>query len=166
MKRLFGTPLKDYAPALALLVITLVYLVTAYTYQPQARAFPVAVAWVMLVLVALDIASRTKTPVGEKLIRWFNPAAAPDKLEKQPHYPLAKQFAAVAWMGGFVALMVLIGILFAVPVYVFASMYIRGKRPLWLCALVAASVTLVIYGIFNWLLQLQLYPGILFEAYV
>jgi len=162
MKNIFGTPLAGYAPPLVLLVITIVYLVTGYEYSAEARAFPVTVAWAMLAFVVLDLVSRTKTPIGESLIRTLNPAAAPEKVEHLPRYPLLKQFTAIAWVLGFVALMVLVGILYAVPLYVFASMLLRGRRPLWLCALVAAAATVFIWFLFERVLMLELYPGILF----
>ena len=37
MKRVFGTPLIDYLPALGMLAITILYLVTAYGYYVHAR---------------------------------------------------------------------------------------------------------------------------------
>jgi hypothetical protein len=61
VKRLFGTPVIDYAPPFVFLLLTLVYLVTAYTYSPDARAFPLTVAWAAVVLAALDLVSRSKT---------------------------------------------------------------------------------------------------------
>jgi len=164
MRPIFGTPLRDYAPPLVLLVITIIYLVTGYEYSAEARAFPITVAWVMLVLLGLDLASRTKTPLGQALIRSLNPAAAPEKVDHMPHYPLLKQLEAIGWVVGFVALMVFIGILFAVPIYVFASMFYRGKRPLWLCGAVAAAATLFIWFLFERVLMLELYRGVLFGA--
>src|SRR5882724_3223684 len=60
VKQVLGTPVTDYLPALGLLVITILYLATAYNYSPDARAVPAGVAWVMLVLVILDLVSRTQ----------------------------------------------------------------------------------------------------------
>lgn len=163
MKRFLGTPIIDYLPALALLAIALVYLATGYTYAAQARAFPVSVAWATVVLVALDLISRTQTGIGETLTRWFNPATAPGKSETRPHYPALKQIFAVLWAAAFVLLIVLIGFLYAVPIYVFASLYLRGRRPVLLSLLVSAAVTLFIWALFSQLLQLELYPGMLFS---
>ena len=164
MKQIFGTALADYAPPLTLLVIGIIYLATGYGYSPEARAFPVTVAWAAIALAGLDLASRTKTPLGEALLRTLNPAAAPEKMEHLPRYPVFKQVAAIAWVLGFVAAMVLVGILAAAPVYVFASMYFRGKLPLWLCAGVAAAVAIFIWFLFERVLMLELYRGILFRA--
>ena len=162
MKRFFGTPIVDYLPAFGLFVLAAIYLVTGYTYPPEARGFPLVVGWAGLLLSALDIAARTQTPVGIAITRKLNPAAAPEKADAHVHYPLAKQIAAVLWAFGFVAAFLLIGVLYAVPAYVFASMRVRGRRPWLLCAIVAAGATLFIYLMFVQLLGIELYPGLLF----
>ena len=162
MKQILGTPVSDYLPAACLLVITIFYLVTAYNYQPDARAVPAGVAWVMLVLVILDLVSRTRTAAGIALMHWLNPAGDADKQDAVKRYPVLKQVVAVAWVAGFAAAMLLIGILYAVPLYVFSSLLIQGRRPLLVCIGFAAAATLMIWLLFNVVLSLELYPGILF----
>jgi hypothetical protein len=163
VKRILGTPVSEYLPAAALFVVTIVYLITAYSYSPVARAVPAGVAWVMLGLVALDLVSRTRTRLGTTLMHWLNPAGEAAKHEGDIRYPAMKQLSAVLWVGAFAVLMVLIGILYAVPVYVFGSLFLRGRRSLLLCTVVAAGATLMIWILFDLVLQLELYPGVLFS---
>ena len=163
MRSIFGTPVIDYVPAIALFIIAVIYLVTGYGYTPQARAFPVSVAWAAIVLAAMDLLSRTHTALGETLMRWFNPAAA--KAESHQHHPLLKQVSAVLLTGAFIALIVVIGFLYAIPVYVFASLYLRGRRPLLLSLLVSAGITIFIWALFTQLLKIELYPGLLFSEF-
>lgn len=162
MKRVLGTPVTGYMPALGLLAVTAIYLVTAYQYSPDARAVPAGVAWVMMILVSLDLASRTRTKIGAALMHWLNPAGDADKQDAVKHYPVLKQIVAVAWIAGFAAAMLLIGILYAVPLYVFSSLLIQGRRPLLVCVGFAAAATLMIWLLFDVVLSLELYPGILF----
>lgn len=162
MKQVFGTPVADYLPALGLLVLTIGYLVTAYGYTPDARAVPAGVAWVMLLLVTLDLVSRTRTQVGLTLMHWLNPAGDPEAMKDHKRYPLLKQAGAVLWIAAFAAAMLLIGILYAVPLYVFASIYFRGARPLLVAVAVSAGATAMIWTLFVAVLGLQLYPGMLF----
>ena len=162
MRRVFGTPITDYMPALGLLIITAIYLATAYDYSPDARAVPAGVAWVMLALVLLDLISRTQTGVGTALMHWLNPAGDAAKQEGVKHYPLLKQLGAVLWVAGFAAALVLIGILYAVPLYVFSSLYFQGRRPLLVCLGISAAATAMIWLLFAVVLRLELYPGILF----
>jgi hypothetical protein len=164
VKQVLGTPVSDYLPATGLLFITIFYLATAYTYEPEARAVPAGVAWVMLVLVILDLVSRTRTSAGIALMHWLNPAGDAGKMADHKRYPALKQIGAVLWIGGFAAAMVLIGILYAVPLYVFSSLYFRGRRPLWLATGVAAGATAMIWLLFVAVLGLELYPGVLFSG--
>ncbi len=162
MKRIFGTPVSEYLPAFALLVLTAIYLATAYSYIPDARAVPAGVAWVMVGLLILDLVSRTRTPMGATLMHWLNPAGDAAKTEGAARYPALKQIGAVFWIAGFVAAMILIGILYAVPLYVFLSLTLRGRRALWVAAGVAAAAGAMIWVLFALVLQLELYPGVLF----
>jgi hypothetical protein len=164
VKQVFGTPVAEYLPALGLLALTILYLATAYQYSADARAVPAGVAWVLMVLVILDIVSRTRTTIGITLMHWLNPAGDPDKLAERKHYTAAKQIGAVLWIAGFAAAMVFIGILYAVPLYVFASLYFRGKRPLVVSAGIAAGATAMIWLLFVAVLGLELYPGVLFSG--
>jgi len=165
VKRVFGTPIVDYLPTLGLVVVTVIYLITGYGYAPEARVFPVTVAWFAIVLAALDLVSRTKTPAGEALTRWLNPSASAGKAEAQTQYSLSKQISAVLWPLVFVALIILTGFLIAVPIFVLASMYLWGKRSLLISVPVAAAATLFVWVLFTQVLELELYPGVLFSDY-
>jgi hypothetical protein len=162
VKQVFGTPVVDYLPAIGLLLLTIGYLATAYNYAPDARAVPAGVAWVMLVLVILDLVSRTRTSVGATLMRWLNPAGDAAAMKEHKRYPALKQIGAVMWIAAFAAAMLLVGILYAVPLYVFASVYFRGGRSVIVALAVAAGATVMIWVLFVAVLGLQLYPGMLF----
>ena len=109
-----------------MVAITIGYLAIAYTYTEQARLFPVPVGWLMLLLLALDLVSRTKTPIGEMLTSLLNPAAEAEGAE--PRFPVLRQLSAILWVAFFTAAMVLIGIMAAVPLYVFGSMRFHGRK--------------------------------------
>jgi len=163
MKRVLGTPIVDYVPALVMLAVTIGYLAIAYTYSEQARLFPVPVGWLMLALLALDLVSRTKTPVGESLTRLLNPAAEVEGAE--PRFPVLKQLSAILWVGLFTVALVLIGIMYAVPLYVFGSMRFHGKKSYRTSLIAAVSVTAFTWILFAFALQVELYPGALFSDF-
>jgi len=146
-----------YLPAAGLAIFTAAFLAAAYGYPSQARAFPVAVAWMTLFLVALDIASRTETGAGRTIRKRLNPGAA-----AQDARPLGGQFGAVIWLAVFALMLVLIGILCAVPLYVFASLRFRGRRSWLTCVWVAAIAAGGIWLLFAVVLRLELYPGYFF----
>jgi hypothetical protein len=146
-----------YLPAAGLAIFTAIFLATAYGYVSQARTFPVAVAWVTLFLVALDIISRADTRAGTAVKRWLNPGAAADDSR-----PLGAQFGAVIWLAVFALMLVLIGILYAVPLYVFASLRFRGSRSWFTSFWIAAIATSGMWLLFAVVLRLELYTGYFF----
>lgn len=163
MRRVLGTPLAEYLPALGLLLLTAAYLAIASTYRPQARAFPAAVASIMLVLLVLDLASRTRTRIGTTLLRWLNPGAlAPAQVPQRPAASPGSEVAAALWMLGFAAALVLLGILTAVPIYVYMAMRLRARRSFLVSAAIALGVSLFVWLLFAVLLRIDLYPGVLF----
>jgi tripartite tricarboxylate transporter TctB family protein len=158
MRRVLGTAIADYAPPLGLLALTIIYLIIGYQYPPVSRMFPVMVAWSMIVLVALDLASRTQTRAGRTMAYWLNPASATAEHKAAQS---AAELSAIIWLAAFVAALVLVGILYAIPLFVFASVRWRGKRSYAASFAVAAVTTLCIWLMFARLLRIELYPGLL-----
>jgi hypothetical protein len=163
VKRVLGTPVVEYVPALALIAVSIGYLAVAYTYSEQARLFPVPVGWLMLALLTLDLVSRTKTPPGFTLTRWLNPAAEAEGPEGR--FPVMRQFSAIVWVGIFTIALVLIGIMYAVPLYVFGSMRFHGRKSYLTSLVAAACVTAFTWLLFAFALQVELYPGALFSDF-
>jgi len=164
MRRVFGTPLRDYLPAIGLFVVTLLYLYLSEAYPARARAFPAMVAWVMLALLALDLLSRTETRLGLAVRRTLNPAADRVPPANEHAQSWRRQVTSVLWIAGFTTAIVLIGIIGAVPLYVFSALRFRGQRPLLACFIAAAGATAFIYLLFGVVLRLNLYPGIFFDT--
>jgi hypothetical protein len=162
MKRVLGTPIGDYLPALGLWFFTALYLDLAYHYKPVVRAFPAGVAWIMLVLLSLDLVSYTKTRAGGALMRWLNPAATARHAEAEAQQPPPRHVSAVLWLILFATLIVLIGILAAVPIYLFSALRWRGGRSYRACVIGAAGATLFVWLLFSVVLRIVLYPGLLF----
>ncbi len=163
MRRVFGTPLGEYLPALGLLAVTVGYLTIASGYAPLARAFPATVAWIMIVLLGLDLLSRTHTRVGTNLLRWLNPGALdPPRAAERPGPSSGAELSAALWILGFAATLVLLGILTAVPLYVFLAMRLRARKGFLASAAAAVGVSVFIWLLFAVLLRLNLYPGLLF----
>lgn len=162
MRRVLGSPAADYAPALVLLAVTIGYLALAYGYAPDSREVPVGVAWALILLLGLDLAARSRTRLGDTVNRWLNAAAVPQGLAKpDAAAPGRRQIAALLWLAGFTAALSLIGILAAVPIYVIASLRLRGRRSYRVSLAVGAGTALAIWLLFAVVLRIDLYPGLL-----
>ena len=162
MIRILGTKLIEYIPAIGLLVLTILYLATASGYEYEAREAPVAVGCVMLVLLLLDLVSRTSTPIGHALLKFLNPSAEEATEER---FPVSKQLSAMLWVAAYTAMLFFVGVLIATPLYVFGSMRFHGKRTYSTAALAAVLVTLFTWALFEVALRVTLYPGLLFAEY-
>jgi Tripartite tricarboxylate transporter TctB family len=157
MRHVLGMTIADALPPLGLLILTIGYLIAAYQYPPASRAFPLIVAWAMLVLVSLDLVARTQTSLGRVLTRWLNPESA---THTSPSHK--GELAAILWISAFAAALLFIGILAAIPLFVFASVRWRGERSCALSGTVALGTTLAIWLLFARLLRIELYSGLLF----
>jgi hypothetical protein len=157
MPRTLIKALAEALPALGLLIITIAYLMAAYQYSPASRAFPVMVASSMIVLVALDLVSRTPTKLGRAVTRWLNPASAAADTTRINRHDLV----AILWIAGFVTALVLVGVPCAVLMFVFASARWRGERSYAVSLLLAVATVMVIWLLFAQLLRIDLYPGLL-----
>ena len=162
-RKFFGAPLIEYLPALGFLAFTLIYLSLAYSYEVDARTFPAGVAWVMLVLTLLDLFSRSRTSVGIALLRILNPAAETEGPARGIAVDPKRQWFAILWVFGFAILLYVIGILYAVPIYVFVFMRIRSELSYVLSIGTAALTTLSIWLLFGLALRINFYQGIFFE---
>ena len=156
-KHVFGTPVLDYLPAVGLAIFTVAFLSTSYGYSSQARAFPAPVAWLTLLLILLDLISRTRTGAGEAIRKRLNPGTT---AAETPH-SLGAQFRAALWLAMFAVLLVLIGVLYAVPLYIVASLRFQGGRPWFTCVWISALVAAGVWVLFAVALRLELYPGYL-----
>lgn len=157
MRRGLAKALADITPALGLLTITIAYLMVAYQYSQASRAFPVMVAWSMIVLLALDLVSRTPTKLSRSVTRWLNPASAAAETTHINRHDLV----AVIWVAGFVTALILVGVPCAVLLFVFASARWRGKRSYAASLFLAVTTMVVIWLLFTRLLRIELYPGLL-----
>jgi hypothetical protein len=158
MKSAFGTPVADYIPAAALEVVTIIFLASAYTYPAEARAFPAVIGWVVMVLAALDIVSRSDTGPGRALSNALNPGSA----AAAEAYSLRDQSTAMLWLAALAALLMALGVLLAIPLYLFASLYFRGRKSLITSLWISVAATGGIWVLFAVVLRVELYRGYFF----
>jgi len=166
----FAAFVQNFAPPLVFLAVTLVFIIAAYGYPPASREVPLLVGYVLLVLIALDILSRTSTSTGELVRRYLNPASGLPGVPKaegeegESHPSGHKELLAVAWVAAFTAGVMTIGILPSVPAYVASYMIVEGRKSVKFSILIAASIALFLWLSFEMILSIPLYRGLLFEG--
>lgn len=163
MPRIFGTPISSYLPPAILWLMAAGYLILAGQYEEQSRMMPLLIGRVMLVLATLDLVSRSKTPIGQTLLRWLNPAAV--NVELTHGRPDARrEFGYILWIMAFVIGLILVGMFVAVPIFLLVSFSVLGRRTIIESVLLTAVVSAAVWMLFSLLLHLQLFPGLVFHG--
>jgi len=131
-------------------------------YTAQARALPVLVAWTTLGLLVLEAVVQTGTPVGQWVARLFSGRAPmADEPDEAHAPPVLAQLRGIAWPVVLVALIIVFGILPAVPAYTFLSLKLAGGKSTVRAAGTALGVTAFVWALFEWSMSYPLYRGVL-----
>jgi len=162
--KLFGTKPVEFLPPALLFLLSAGFLITAYSFNPSSAAMPILIGWAMLILTALDLATRLRTPLGDAIARALNPSSLVETPETPIPRRTLRQSIAVAALVLFVTAMVLIGVLPSVPVFTLIALRF-GAGKTWLFSLIGAvSMVVLVWVVFARLLGLDIFPGLLFDG--
>jgi hypothetical protein len=161
MKTVFGAPVADYLFAALVWLLAAVFLLLSYGFSPVSREVPALIGWATLVLASLDLVSRLQLPAAQTLNRLLNPSLRVKEAAEGPPMSRPRIAIAIAGIIGLATGLVLFGVLYVVPAFLFVALYWGGKCRLVTSVLIAALVTAFIWGLFTGLLRLDLYPGLL-----
>jgi hypothetical protein len=101
-------------------------------------------------------------PASEALSRILDSnVRKPPTEEAQDRTSNRRVVVAGAGIVALVAGLVLVGVLYTVPTFLFIALFWGGGRRIAVSLLLAATVTGLLWGIFTGLLRLELYPGLL-----
>ncbi len=143
---------------IGIMVIGLFFGSIALTY-PSIRTFlfPAAIGFLVFVLAGIE------------LIKDLRKAAIIDQSKGQEvgsslggeNVKPIKYFAQFGWMLGLLLGIYLVGFLISVPLFILT--YLKVNKRGWLASIVGAAITtLIIYLVFVVVLQVILFPGVLF----
>jgi hypothetical protein len=160
------TRLIRYLPSLILLILTLIFVATAFDYSGNSRRVPLAVALVILILLAIDLASQNDRGLGQLLRRAFGGAQAVRPGQDGEPGVLAKEVAAILWIAGFTALAVVFGFYIAIPAYAIGYLVVYARRPWLISGLIAIGLTGLLYFLFAILLGYEIFVGLIFGGFM
>lgn len=147
-------------PAVVLLALAVGMLVWAQSYSTSSARFPSLVATAMIVLGVFDVWSRTRLPGHRAVVTFWG--AGFDRREMRHDPPLAEQLGLIGWVLACFAGMALVGLLASAPIFCAAFVRFRGRRSLTTALVVGGIVFAFQYGVFEWLLDYELYRGLPF----
>lgn len=146
---------------LILIVVSAALLAWSAMFNETARQVPMLVAGTILVLSVFDLVCRFDVPVLRPLRDFWGADFRNREMRHNPRW--TAELAQILWMVGCVAAMLLIGVLLAVPAFVFLYMIVNGRRPLVESLATTAIVFAFVFVVFEVLLDYELYRGALFE---
>lgn len=148
-------------PAVAILAFAIGMLIWSISYSEIASRFPSMVAIVLIVLAVLDLWSRTDAPGSAAVAAFWGTGFGRREMTHDP--ALRPQIAIVLWVLGAFAGMAVFGILVAAPLFCALFVFVNGGKQ----AKTALTVGLVVfafqYTVFEWVLDYDLYRGLLFS---
>ncbi|NNC78103.1 MAG: tripartite tricarboxylate transporter TctB family protein [Woeseiaceae bacterium] len=142
----------DVAIALALSLLAVALLVSAYSYSRASGIFPIFVGWIFLLLAVLELVLHARALSRQ------NPTTV--SVDKAPS-TLKRDIHGLLWLCAVVGLLFAVGFLVATPLFMFAFVWRGAKRSIYQSLAFATLATVFIYVVFVWLLNYHLYPGLL-----
>lgn len=129
------------------LAITLLYL--SQGFGRSSGMFPRFIGWVFVVLTAADVIVQ--------VVAWY---------QRNLPVPTAtaitiKQLKAMGWLLGLVVALSIFGFLITIPAYIFTFLTWRAGQEKRRSAIIAIGALVFVWVIFVWLLDYELYAGLL-----
>jgi hypothetical protein len=96
----------------------------------------------------------------------FDKQAADDGGDPKANRPgIQSVLSAAVWITAFVAMAYCIGLIPAAVAYTFCSMYFFGGKKLSMALGVSLALGLILFGLFEYVLEKELYKGIVIEGF-
>ena len=89
-----------------------------------------------------------------------------DKSSDKMHVSNRAILGAMTWITVFVILAYLSGLIAAAVIYTFCSMYIFGGKRLLIAVLTSLLLGLILFGLFEFVLEKELYRGVFLEEFI
>jgi hypothetical protein len=151
---------KAITISLLLAVLAVFALVTAYSYSGASGVFPIFIGWIFLGLTSLESALQLKVILSGKAAVETGDTATEPVAGKSA----MQELAGPLWLGTFLVMLYVLGLLLATPLFVFAFLRFSAHRSVWQCAVIALLALIFIYVVFTLLLNYRLYAGVVFGA--
>ena len=141
---------------LIIAIIMGIFFVLTLTYNKTARFVPLIIATPTFALALGRL-------IYDLRLWWLARKSSGNSSGVTGSFVWRKELNAVFWVLLFFGLVYLIGFFVAIPLYIFVSMRYRSQEPWAISILVPLGSWAFMYGLFSWLLKIQLFEGILVQ---
>lgn len=156
---------SDALPPLVIMAVSVLILVTSYDYGEQSAAMPRAVAIIAIVLCLLELLTQGEHAAGRALRQVFSGSSAPQTPGFDGHAgerpKIRHEFAAFAWIVGFLVFAIVAGFYVAIPVYVFSYLRFYARASTFVSAAMAIALVAFLFTLFRALLGYQIFGGLI-----
>lgn len=155
---------------IALVLFALGYVWQGFSYSRTPRLFPLMVGIPMLLLTAFQTVidffphlSRKYAEMGT-IDAEMLAGRAKDEVKEEDPKRTQKELEAFLWLGLAVALIMVLGIFWAIPLFIFVFLKLRYSRGWFLSLGLPLGTLVTMYLLFIKLFQIPLYKGWFFEG--
>jgi len=134
-------------------IFVLTYMIIGYyTLEEESRRMPMMTGYVTIFLLALDMFMGLRSKNGNQ-----------EKDHEMTDVSFGREIKAILYVGALALGIYVAGFLVALPLYLIVSMVYQGRQTYKLAVLVALPASVAIYVVFELLLELHLYTGVIFS---
>jgi len=134
-------------------IFVFAYMITGYyTLDEESRRMPMLTGYVTIFLLALDMFIGLRSHNGNQI-----------EDHEMTEVSIGREIKAILYVGALALCIYVAGFFVALPLYLIASMVYQGRQSYRLALLVALPASVAIYVVFELLLELHLYTGVIFS---
>jgi len=150
-------------PPVIMILVGLGFLIWSYTYDPEARLFPVIIGWTWIILSGLDIVASSHTKIGNLVSAFFTGQMVASNDDEHTEQSIKKTIISIVWVIAFIGAVYFVGFLPVIPLYVFLFAVMQGKKPIMLGAIAGAATVTFVWLVFAVIFNYPIFKGIFFE---
>lgn len=139
--------------SVGMLALAILMLFLSQEFGRSSGMFPRFIGWVFVALTAADVVVQLRTWYLEKL---------PESTDTSM---TVKQLKAIGWLLGLVVALSIFGFLITIPAYIFTFLTWRAGQGKRRSAYIAIGALVFVWVIFVWLLNYELYSGLLLSNF-
>ncbi len=148
-----------FSLGLVLLLAFLTYVTLGY--NQLARLVPLVVLVPGLIFAVAQFGFEVRNTFFTKKDKAAQKAEEKETEELAPRERLRREWVAVGWLLSFLAMILFLGQLIAIPLFVLAFTRFFGRESWRLSIVFAIMCWVFVYGVFTYALRIELWPGIL-----
>jgi putative tricarboxylic transport membrane protein len=148
---------SSLAPVIFILCFTIGYILTGYmSLDEDSRHVPLLTGFVAITLLFFEAMKRFIFKADAVSVE---ESVSDDDMD----VPLSREITGLAYIAGLAMAIYFLGFYAAIPIYLFVAIAYLGKQPKKSAITVAIIASVVIYVVFQLLLEIRLYQGLLFS---